>query len=83
MTGGEPFRAFNCSILSTSDGATAVTISEEPGDNIETGIELILKYVVVMFKKQYITVYTILFLLQMVHPLLLSAKNQETTLKRV
>ena len=50
MTGDEPFRAFNHSILSTSDGTTAVTISEEPGDNIETGIELILKYVVVMFQ---------------------------------
>ena len=50
MTGDEPFRTFNCSILSTSDDTTAITISEEPGDNIETGIELILKCVVVMFK---------------------------------
>ena len=49
MTGDELFRAFNHSILSTSDGTTAVTISEEPVDNIESGIELILKYIIVMF----------------------------------
>lgn len=49
VTGDEPFRAFNCSIVSTSDGTTTVTISQEREDNIETGIELILNYIVVMF----------------------------------
>ena len=49
MTGDEPFRAFHCSIVSTSDGTTTVTISQEREDTIETGIELILNYVVVMF----------------------------------
>ena len=34
MTGDEPFRAFNCSIVSTSDGTTTVTISQEREDNI-------------------------------------------------
>ena len=49
VTGDEPFHAFNCSVVSTSGGTTTVTISQEREDNIETGIELILNYVVVMF----------------------------------
>ena len=49
VTGDEPFHAFNCSIVSTSDGTTTVTISQGHEDNIETGIELILNDVVVMF----------------------------------
>lgn len=49
VTGDEPFRTFNCSPVSTSDGTTTVTISQEREDNIETGIELILNYIVVMF----------------------------------
>ena len=49
MTGDEPFHAFNCSVAFALDGTNAVTISQEPEDNIETGIELILKYVVVTF----------------------------------
>ena len=36
-------------IVSTSDGTPAVTINQAPEDNIESGIELILKYIIVMF----------------------------------
>lgn len=49
VIGDEPFRTFNCCLVSTSDGTTTVTISQEREDNIETGIELILNYIVVMF----------------------------------
>ena len=47
MTGDEPFHALNCSIAFALDCTNAVTISQEPEYNIETGIALILKYVVV------------------------------------